>query len=196
MKSLSDALQAIMTSPTPETLVSLQGALLASGQQGQAVEDCLEITGQLHTYLGELQSKITAKEYNELASKLDIGAVGTVALENIVATPKEEFWQRLLLGGLGETLMVAASRQYIRAWDAETSLVHSRAAWYLTEALWRASAKAPAGVSGLPPEQRWQAIQGLIAPAYAPDVPAPAKAVLLGRIFQILLLTHLARLAP
>jgi len=48
----------------------------------------------------------------------------------------------------------------------------------------------------LPPEQRWQAIQGLLAPAYKADVPAPAKAVLLGRVFQMLLLTHLAHLWP
>ena len=193
MKSLSDALQAIMVSPTPEALVSLQGTLLTSGRQGQAADNCLEIAGQFHAYLSELQSKITAKQYNELASKLDIGAVGVVALENIVATPPEEFWERLLLGGLSEILMVAASRQYIKAWDAETSLVHGRAAWYLTEALWRASSQAQPSLS---PEQRWQAIQGLVAPAHAPDLPAPAKAILLGRIFQILLLTHLARLLP
>jgi hypothetical protein len=45
-------------------------------------------------------------------------------------------------------------------------------------------------------EKRWQAIQALLAPAYDPDVPAPSKAVLLGRVFQILLITYLARLLP
>lgn len=193
MKNLSDVLQPLMTSPTPGALVTLQGALLASEMKGEAVERSLEVAGQFHTYLSELQSKITAKQYNEMASRLDIGAVGTVALENLVATRKEEFWKRLLLGGLGETLMVAASRQYIRAWDAETTLVHTQAAWYLSEALWRASRQMQ---PDLPPEQRWQAIQGLLAPAYAADTPASAKAVLLGRVFQVLLLTHLARLWP
>ena len=193
MKNLSDVLQPIMVSPTPGALVALQGALLALDREGEAVERALEIAGQFHTYLSELQSKITAKQYNEMASRLDIGAVGTVALENIVATKKEEFWKRLLLGGLGETLMVAASRQYIRAWDAETTLVHTQAAWYLSEALWRASRQMQ---PNLAPEKRWEAIQGLLGPAYAADVPASAKAVLLGRVFQMLLLTHLARLWP
>jgi hypothetical protein len=193
MKKRSDVLQPIMAGPTPDALVALQGALLALEVEGEAVERALEIAGQFHTYLSELQSKITAKQYNEMASRLDIGAVGTVALENLVATRKEEFWKRLLLGGLGETLMVAASRQYIRAWDAETTLVHTQAAWYLSEALWRASRQMQ---PDLPPEQRWQAIQGLLAPAYAADTPASAKAVLLGRVFQVLLLTHLARLWP
>jgi len=193
MKNLSDVLQPIMAGPTPGALVALQGALLACEMEGEAVGTALEITGQFHTYLSELQSKITAKQYNEVASRLDIGAVGVVALENLVATQKEEFWKRLLLGGLGEILMVAASRQYIRAWDAETSLVHSHAAWYLSEALWRASRQMQ---PDLPPEQRWQAIQGLLAPTYTASTPAPDKAVLLGRVFQILLLTQLARLWP
>ena len=193
MKDLSDILQPIMASPTPGALVALQGALLASELEGEALESALEITGQFHTYLSELQSKITAKQYNEVASRLDIGAVGVVALENLVASQKEEFWKRLLLGGLGEILMVAASRQYIKAWDAETSLVHTQAAWYLSEALWRASRRMQ---PDLAPEKRWEAIQGLLAPAYSAGTPAPAKAVLLGRVFQILLLTHLARLWP
>jgi len=193
MKSLSEVLQPILVSPTPGALVALQGALLASGLEAEAVKTALEIAGQFHTYLSELQSKITAKQYNEVASRLDIGAVGTVALENIVATKKEEFWKRLMLGGLGESLMVAASRQYIRAWDAETSLVHRQAAWYLSEALWRASRQMQ---PDLAPQERWEAIQGLLAPASAADVPASAKAVLLGRVFQMLLLTHLARLWP
>ena len=193
MKNLSDVLQPILAGPTPGALVALQGALLASEMDGEAVETALEIAGQFHTYLSELRSKITAKQYNELASRLDIGAVGVVALENILTTQKEEFWNRLLLGALGEVLMVAASRQYVKAWDAETSLVHTQAAWHLSEALWHTSRQMQ---PDLPPEQRWQAIQELLAPAYAAETPAPAKAVLLGRVFQILLLTHLARLWP
>lgn len=193
MKKLADVVQRIMVSPTPGALVALQGALLASEMEGEAAKSALEVAGQFHTYLSELQSKITAKQYNEMASRLDIGAVGTVALENVVATEKEQFWKRLLLGGLGETLMVAASRQYIKAWDAETSLVHTQAAWYLSEGLWRASREMQ---PDLGPEERWEGIQGLLAPAYAADTPAPAKAVLLGRVFQVLLLTHLARLWP
>ena len=191
MKSLQDALQPILNQPTPESLVALQGVLLALDRQREGVDRALEIVGHFHAYLSELQSKITAKDYSELASRLDIGAVGTVALENIVATRKEEFWERLLLGGLGEGLMVAASRQYIKAWEAETGLVHGRAAWTLTEALWRTSVEMQ---PGLPSERRWLAIQSLLAPAYDPNVPAADKAALLGRVFQMLLLTHLAQL--
>jgi hypothetical protein len=191
MKSLQDALQPILSRPTPESLAALQGVLLALDQQEEGVDRALEIAGHFYTYLGELQSKITAKDYSELASRLDIGAVGVVALENIVATKKEEFWKRFLLGVMGEGLMIGASRQYIKAWEVETGLVHNRATWTLTEALWRTSVKMQ---PDLPPDRRWQAIQSLLAPAHDPNVPAADKAVLLGRVFQMLLLTHLAQL--
>jgi hypothetical protein len=193
MLDLHEAIQPILSLPTPEALVALQGALLAFGEEDEAAKKALEVTGHFHTYLGDLRSKLTSRNYSELASKLDIGAVGAVALEHIVASGPDEFWKRLVLGGAAEGLMVAASRQYVKGWAIETGLVHTQAAWYLTEALWRASSEMQPDIQ---PEQRWEAIQTLLAPAYDPKVPASAKAVLLGRIYQILLLTYLARLSP
>ena len=193
MLDLQEAIQPILSLPTPEALVGLQGALLAFGVNDKAAEHALEVTDHFHTYLSDLQSKLTSRNYSELASRLDIGAVGAVALENLVASEPEKFWKRLVLGGVAEGLMVAASRQYVKGWAVETEMIHSRAAWYLTEALWRASSDMQ---PDLQPEQRWEAIQTLLAPAHDPGVPAPEKAVLLGRIFQILLITYLARLTP
>jgi hypothetical protein len=167
--------------------------LLARGQEGETVDHALKVAGHFYDYLSELQSKITARDYSEMASRLDIGAVGAVALENLLCAEKDRFWQQLVLGGLAEGLMVAASRQYIKGWEVETGLVHSRAVWVLAEALWRASQEMQ---PGLPAEQRWQAIQSLLAPAYDPGVPAPDKALLLGRIFQLLLITYLAQVLP
>ena len=191
MRSLRDAVGPILTRPTPEALLTLQGALLALEDHDQLVQPALEVAGHFYRYLCDLQSKITAREYSELASRLDIGAVGAVALENVISGDGEELWKRLLLGGLGEGLMVAASRQYISAWQAEASLVHSQATWYLNEALWRGSRWMQ---PDLPVEEREQAIEGLLAPARDPDTPASAKALLIGRIFQVLLLSHLQHL--
>jgi hypothetical protein len=193
MLDLQEALKPILTLPTPKALILLQGALLALDGDSEAREQALEVTGRFYTYLSDLKSKITSRNYSEMASRLDIGAVGAVALENILTTNSDELWKGLVLGGVAEGLMIAASRQYIKGWEVETALVHSQAAWYLTEALWRASSEMQ---PDLQPEERWDAIQTLLAPAHDPDVAAPDKAVLLGRIFQILLLTYLARLAP
>jgi hypothetical protein len=193
MKSLQEATRQVLTGPTPEALVALQGALLALGQQDEAAARALGVASHFYEYLSELHTKIAARDYSELASRLDMGAVGAVAVENILAAEQDSFWKRLVMGGLAEALMVAASRQYVRGWDVETDLTHTRAVWYLAEALWRASEEMQ---PDLPAEQRWQAIQSLLAPAYDADVRAPEKAVLLGRVFQMLLITHLSRLLP
>jgi hypothetical protein len=113
MQSLRETIRSVVTQPTATALVALQGALLSSGQEGETLDRALEITGQFHAYLSELQSKLTSRNYSEVASRLDIGAVGAVALENILAAEADDFWQRLVLGGMAEGLMVAASRQYI-----------------------------------------------------------------------------------
>ena len=189
MKSLQDAMGQVLTVPTPDALVLLQGALLASEQEGEAVQRALEIAGRFHSYLSELQSKITARQYSELASLLDIGAVGAVALENMLAAGEGDWWQRLLLGGVAEALMIGASRQYIKAWEAETGPVHAGAAWYLAEALWSASKEMQ---PDLPAQERMQAVQALLDPAYDAQVPGPEKAILLGRVYQTLLVAYLA----
>lgn len=191
MNNLDQAIGSILSQPTPEGLVALQGALLACGEQEEAAARALEIANHFHAYLSELQSKLAARAYSELASRLDIGAVGAVALENIVSAEKDDFWQRLVLGGAAEALMVAASRQYIKGWEMETGLAHNRAAWYLAEALWHASCTMQ---PDLDPERRWRSIQDLLAPAYDPEVLAANKAILLGRVFQILIITYLAPL--
>jgi hypothetical protein len=193
MISLNAAVRQILVEPTPDALVELQGAIFASGRAGEPVERALQVAGQFHAYLCELQAKLSAKDYAELASRLDIGAVGAVALESLLSSKSESFWQSLVLGGVAEGLMIGASRQYIKAWEAETGMVHTLAAWNLADALWHASSTMQ---PGLERERRWQAIEGLLAPAHDPQVSAPTKALLLGRIYQVVLLTHLARLLP
>ncbi len=190
MKSLEDAIQPVLTQPTPGALVALQGALLATGRTDEALLDALEIAGHFYRYLCELRSKISARDYSEFASRLDVGAVGAVAVENLVSAKVPEFWKSLFLGGLGESLMVAASRQYIKAWKAETNVVHACATWCLAESMWRISAEMR---PDLPAEQRWRSIQALVAPAREQVLSGTEKALLLGRVFQILLLTYMAR---
>jgi hypothetical protein len=169
----------------------LQGVLLASDDGRETVRWALKLAGQFHGYLCELQSKVTAREYSEFASWLDIGAVGAVALESVLFGDEEKVWERLLVGGLGEAMMVGASRQYVKAWRAETGSLHVQAAWYLAEALWRTSVETRAE---LDPRARWQAVQSLLAPVYEEGRPGAEKAVLIVRVFQLLLLTYLARL--
>ena len=189
---LESILQQVLREPTPEALWELQGALRvraagASKDEARALSQALEAAGEFYLYLSELQSKSTARQFSELASLLDMGAVCLVAVENLV-TEGEKLWEKVLLGGVGESLMVLASRQYIKAWAQETELVHRRVAWYLFGALWRLSAECQ---PELAPERRQALIQALLAPSLEAETPVPAKIALLGRLFQVLILTYI-----
>jgi hypothetical protein len=191
---LEPILHRVLQEPTPEALWELQGAMRvraagASEDEARALSHALETAGEFYLYLSELQSKTTAREFSELASLLDMGAVGLVALESLM-TEGEKLWEKVLVGGLGESLMVLASRQYIKAWAQETELVHRRAAWYLFGALWRLSMECQPDLAA---EQRQALIQALLVPSLEAETPVPAKIALLGRLFQVLLLTYVLR---
>jgi hypothetical protein len=88
--------------------------------------------------------------------------------------------------------MVAASRQYVKAWQAELHSVHCQAAWFLAGALWGlgdASGGTDAGAG-----ERWARIQALFDPVRDPEIPNPEKALLLARVFQLVLVSQLIAL--
>jgi hypothetical protein len=191
--SFQDLLGRLLTQPSPADLLALQLRLLvaeADPERATAAGHTLAVAREFHAYLSELEARAGARQYSELASLLDIGAVGAVALENLVEA-SETLQQRLLLGGLSEALMVAASRQYVRAWGREIKPVHMRAAWFLRSELWRLS------ISGRPDmglEERVRLVDGLLAPALDNEVADEVCLALLGRLFQILLIIDLALL--
>jgi hypothetical protein len=181
---LLSLIRQIATAPSPAVLWELYGQLLAAGAD-PALLDTVET---FHHYLCDLQSKATARQYAELASMLDIGAVGGVAIENLVGGGKDHLFQRFLLGTVSESLMVAASRQYVKGWQSELHSTHCQAAWFLAGELWRLSNEMQ---PGLPAGKRWESIRGLLDPARDVQTPNGAKAVLLGWLFQIILLSRL-----
>ena len=193
--SFQDLLGRLLIEPSPADLVALQTRLLvaeADPERMAAARRALAVAQEFHAYLSEIEAKLSAREYSELASLLDIGAVGAVALENLIEAG-ETLQQRMLLGGLSETLMVAASRQYVKAWGREMQPVRMRAVWFLREELWRLS------VSGRPDmgtEERVAMIDGLLAPALDRDATDEDCMALVGRLFQILLIIYLARVLP
>ncbi len=186
------ALDRVLTAPTPAALWELHGQLLAAGAEPAGL--ALRTAEAFHHYLCEMQGKITARQYSQLASLLDIGAIGGVALQNLVGLERTEvegqandLLKKLLLGTAGESLMVLASRQYVKGWQSELNSTHCRAAWYLAEALWALSATLQ---PGLPSEERNALIGRLLAPARDPKAANETRVVLLGRLFQLVLLSQ------
>lgn len=185
--------RALLREPTPELLWELRACLLAQPTvaSGETETALRALVGEFYLYLSELRGKTSARDFNRFASLLDLTSVGILAIEDVV-TLREKMLEKLLLGGLAESLMVLGSFQYVKAWDREMGLLHERAAWFLYDALWRLSTSAQPSLSA---EKRQEMITTLLAPLRQGDVPMPVKVALAGRAFQMLIIAYLARLA-
>lgn len=181
---LNELLNRIARQPTTDDLWALRGTLLACAQDQPETQLAHEVAREFYLYLSELQSKMNARQYNELASLLDIGAVGFLALQDIILEEKD-LWKNLLLGGIGEGLMVLASRQYVKAWEQELKSLHRRAAWTLYGVLWQMSCQHQPDVAT---SERLALIEATLSPALDDDTPFESRMLLLLRLFQTLLL--------
>jgi hypothetical protein len=189
---LEATLKRVLTGPSPDALWSLRADLLLLADRLPPIErgfadSSLAIAGEFHHYLIELQSRMTAHEFSQLASRLDIGSVGLLALQDLV-TDRERLFKKLFLGGLSEGLMVLATLQYSKAWKTEVMLVNDEALWRLFDGFWQLSRQLR---PDLPAEVRRAQIEGLLAPLRSPDVEPSVKAAVIARLFQVLLVASL-----
>ena len=185
--TLATTLTALMQEPTPAGLRRLRGDLYAAGMPGDA--PLRPVLDQAYHFFNQLLATTSAKEYSHFASLLDIGALGIVVVQNIAdAQETEGFWGKLVSGALSESLLIIASRQYVKAVEEELRAVYQAAAWDLFDELWQVSALMQ---PELPAGQRRNMLDQLLAPLHDPDMPGTAKALLIGRMYQLLLLIYL-----
>jgi hypothetical protein len=188
MKDLSSDLQRALTSPTAEGLWRLRGDLLEAGLAPEA--GAFRVLGEFAAFLDELATSTSSREYSHLASMMDIGALGGVLLEQLLEpTSADQLAQRVFAGALSEGLMVLATRQHVKAWEGELGAVYRRAAWFLYQELWRwARERKP----DLPSDERRRLLDRLMSPIHSSEASADQKAVLIGHLFQVLLLSELS----
>ena len=194
--TLDRSLSLALTRPAPESLWNLRATLLVLADrlplsERAPADRSLAIAGEFHHYLAELQSKMTAHEFSKLASRMDVGSVGLLALQDLVAD-REELFRKVFLGGLSEGLMVLAAQQYTKAWRTEISLVNDEALWRLYDGLWEVSRQLR---PDLPAETRCDQIEALLAPVRPPEVEPSVKAAVIARLFQVLLIGSLGWVA-
>jgi hypothetical protein len=191
--TFDESLSLVLTRPAPESLWNLRASLLVLADRlavskRAPADRSLAITGQFHHYLAELQSKMSAHEFSQLASRMDIGSVGLLALQDLVAD-REQLFKKLFLGGLSEGLMVLAALQYTKAWRTEIGLVNEEALWRLYDGLWEVSRQLR---PDLPADTRRDQIEALLAPVRSAEVEQPVKAAIIARLFQVLLVGSLS----
>ena len=186
--SMRDSLAEALASPSPEALWGLQGDLLETGvPAGAAV---WEVLAEFHGFLDRLATATSSREYSHLASKMDIGAVGGVVVEHVLETKDpREIGMRLLTGLFSEGLMVLASRQYVKAAEGELEGLYRGAARYLYRATWHWSEQQN---EGLDAGERRRLLDRVFAPVFDTKMNGAQKALLLGQLFQILLVSGVA----
>jgi hypothetical protein len=194
--TLDRSLSLALTRPAPESLWSLRATLLVLADrlplsERAPADRSLAIAGEFHRYLAELQSKMTAHEFSKLASRMDVGSVGLLALQDLVAD-REELFRKVFLGGLSEGLMVLAAQQYTKAWRTEISLVNDEALWRLYDGLWEVSRQLRPDLTA---ETRCDQIEALLAPVRPPEVEPSVKAAVIAQLFQVLLIGSLGWVA-
>lgn len=182
----------LLGEPSPPGLWQLRADLLQVGVPLEAT--VWAILDEFYHFLNELLASATAREYSHFASLLDIGAVGGVALQNLLAQEgNRALWQRLLAGGLSESLMVLAARQYVKAWEGEMTTLYRSAAWNLYRALWEISLELKPELTSA---TRRTHLEDLLAPLRGENTRGTVKALLIARLYQFLLLYYLRQLGP
>lgn len=183
--SIQETLTAMLTVPTPSVLWQLRGDLAEAAVPESNLVWCS--LDRFYSFVNRLAASMSAHEYSQFATMLDIGALGGVALEQVLEPGLEgsELWKRLLIGGASESLMVLASRQYIKAFQTEIAANCRQAGWHLYQELWALSTQLQPGMD---PAVRRQTIDGILDPIMDSGVPTEGKALLICRLFQIVLL--------
>jgi hypothetical protein len=187
--NIQESLTAVLTQPSIETLWQLRGDLRQAGLPADS--PAWRVLDRFYAFINELSASMSAHEFSKVATMLDIGAVGGVAIQNLLDGDLEpaELWRRLLAGGISESLMVLASRQYVKGAKAGMIGVCQATAWTLYDELWQLSAQLQ---PELDPAARRQLLDNLLAAIHDDSVPETVKIGLNGRLFQILLLAHLS----
>ena len=186
--SLRESLTAVLTDPTASGLWPLRADLLeAELPEGSRL---WELICQYQHFLDQLSSCMTSRHYSDLASKLDIGSVSGVIMERLLEPQgARELAVSLLTGALSEGLMVAATRQHVRAWEQGIVAYVKRTAWFLYDEVWRWSEEMK---PDLPAAERRRQLDELFKPVHSRDVDCVCKAAFLGLLFQILLVSRLS----
>ena len=186
--NIQESLTAVLTQPSTNTVWQLRGDLLQAGLPTES--PVWRVLDKFYTFINEISASMSSHEYSKLATLLDIGAVGGVAIQSLLDSDMEpdELWKRLLAGGIGEGLMVLASRQYVKGAKAGMIGVCRATAWELYDEFWQISAQMQPELDSA---ARRQLIDNLLAAIHDDTVPEMVKIGLNGRFFQIILLFHL-----
>ncbi len=185
---LSNSLVKVLQSPRLDDLWSLRGDILEAGISLDG-----ELGSVLKAFAGFLDSMATgtsSRDYSEMASLMDISAITGVVAEHLLEPgTSKEMAIRLFSALATEGLMALATRQHVKAWEGELASVCRGVAWNLYEFMWCWALKRRPELGAV---ERRQLLDQLLDPLLSSETPCKVKAVIIGRLFQVLLLSYLS----
>ncbi len=186
--ALVEALSRTLRFPTTENLWQLRAELLESGvPPGGRV---WAILGEYQRFLEQVRTSTESRQYSELASELDIASISGIVVERFLEPQgARELALSIISGILSEGLMAFATRQHVKAWKAGLASVCAGSAWFLYEEMWHwAQRKRPE----LDAAERRRLLDLLFAPVCSADRGDASTFLLIGSLFQVLLVSEVA----
>ncbi len=192
MKLPERVLVQLLTQPSPEDVWALQPVLLALGTP--TAEAARDLARMYYCYLSSVRSKLSSRQYSELAARLAVSSIGVIAVHEMIqvlSTDRRHTFDTLLTGGLSSALETISTLQHVKAWNIEVESLHDEALWNLYGALWALSAEMQPGLAA---DQRQALIERLMAVARHPDLNPAGRVAVIIRLFQTLLAIRLVLL--
>jgi len=151
-----------------------------------AVDGALALTGEAHNLALEFRSGMSDKGYAQFASLLDLGAIGTIALENLLVVERRRL-TALLLAGLSELLTYLASREYVKGASARLASIARAEGPHLQDELWSALRRYRPKATAAELREAQGAIDRFFSKALAEGLPPEAQALIVSGVLNVLL---------
>lgn len=151
----------------------------------------LNTVSRLYQFTVEVRGFASSRQTAEAASLFDIGAIGVLAIENILTADKVTP-MRLLMSGLSESLTFLASRQYVKGSNAVLDATYRSHSIVIQDELWSLSADFRDADDLEAIRGARAAIDSLFASLDAPEVPVGGKIAVLYQLYALVALVRCA----
>ena len=153
------------------------------------VRSALRSAADLQTLASDVRAFSASKRHSETASLFDLVGVGILAVENVLTAERASLF-RLLMSGLSEAFVYAASRQYVAGSDQVLSGLYRSQRVTLFDDLWELALELRGpGMSAETAHEVRAGIDGFFERLDTPALPVETKVALLyqARVLVVIL---------
>jgi hypothetical protein len=158
-----------------------------------SVVNALAAVARFHAFASEVKGFVVSREFSEKASLFDIGAIGILGVENILTAERKSLL-RILMSGLSEALVFAASRQYIHGATAVLEGLYRTNSAALYDDLWALATEFRGPMDEEAAREVQAGLDGFFGQVSAPGVPVDARVVAVYQMYGVLVLVRCADL--